>query len=232
MQTKVCNKCRIEKDIEQFSIYKRKMANQVYKNYIRIYCKKCQAQDKANWRKNNPEKVKLQNKTERALNSKKKWLKNNKEKRKQYEKEYYLKNIEKYKEVSKTSKVKERKKIYKRNRMHNDPIFRIRNNISNAIFKALKKGKSNKAGNSILKYLNYTIIDLKYYLQNQFDNKMDWNNYGIYWHIDHIIPQSDLPYNSMEDNNFKICWSLNNLRPLEAKQNIIDGATRIRHKKT
>lgn len=72
---------------------------------------------------------------------------------------------------------------------------------------------------------------------------MNWNNQGTYnvqtwdsndsttwtWQLDHIIPQSDLPYISMEDNNFKKCWSLNNLRPLSAKQNLLDGATRIRH---
>ena len=51
------------------------------------------------------------------------------------------------------------------------------------------------------------------------------------WHIDHIIPQSLLPYSSMEDDNFKKCWALSNLRPLSAKQNLLDGANRIRHKK-
>jgi hypothetical protein len=70
---------------------------------------------------------------------------------------------------------------------------------------------------------------------------MNWNNYGIYytnlwndndpstwvWNIDHIIPQSKLPYTSMEDDNFKKCWALDNLRPYSAKQNIIDGNKRF-----
>lgn len=43
--------------------------------------------------------------------------------------------------------------------------------------------------------------------------------HGIYWHIDHIIPQFNLLYTSMEDNNFKTCWALNNLRALETTQN-------------
>lgn len=58
------------------------------------------------------------------------------------------------------------------------------------------------------------------------DDKSTWT-----WNIDHIIPQSDLPYTSMKDENFKICWSLNNLRPYSAKQNIEEGAKKIRHKK-
>jgi hypothetical protein len=65
---------------------------------------------------------------------------------------------------------------------------------------------------------------------------MTWNTHGIYnsktwddndvstwrWQIDHIIPQSILPYTSIEDNNFKKCWALENLRPYSAKQNILD----------
>jgi hypothetical protein len=74
---------------------------------------------------------------------------------------------------------------------------------------------------------------------------MNWDNYGKYnpktwddndsstwkWNIDHIIPQAKLPYTSEKDVNFKKCWSLNNLRPYSAKQNLLDGATKIRHKR-
>ena len=86
---------------------------------------------------------------------------------------------------------------------------------------------------------------LKQHLENQFESWMTWNNWGRYsldtwkdddqatwtWQIDHIIPQSDLPYSSMEDENFQKCWQLNNLRPLSAKQNILDGVNKIRHGK-
>jgi hypothetical protein len=72
---------------------------------------------------------------------------------------------------------------------------------------------------------------------------MTWENYGSYsskiwdddnvsiwtWQIDHIIPQSCLPYASMEDDNFNKCWALENLRPLSAKQNYLDGARKTRH---
>jgi hypothetical protein len=73
---------------------------------------------------------------------------------------------------------------------------------------------------------------------------MNWDNYGPFgakewndnnqltwtWNLDHIIPQAILPYMDMTDENFQICWALSNLRPYSAKQNGIDGATRIRHK--
>ena len=51
------------------------------------------------------------------------------------------------------------------------------------------------------------------------------------WNIDHIKPQSDFVFTSFEDIEVIKCWGLDNLRPLSAKQNVIDGARRIRHKK-
>ena len=98
-------------------------------------------------------------------------------------------------------------------------------------------------GISIIKYLPYSIKELKCYLENKFESWMTWNNWGAYnkytwidndqstwtWNIDHIIPQSNLPYSLMTDDNFKKCWSLDNLRPLSAKQNVLDGINRVRH---
>ena len=38
-----------------------------------------------------------------------------------------------------------------------------------------------------------------------------------------IYPQSKLPYDSMTHPNFLKCWALENLQPLEAKENISKG---------
>jgi len=79
--------------------------------------------------------------------------------------------------------------------------------------------------------------DLKKHLESQFEEWMNWDNYGVYrvdgwddndsttwtWQIDHIIPHSSFKYSSMEDEEFKKCWDLSNLRPYSSKQNIIDG---------
>jgi hypothetical protein len=126
-----------------------------------------------------------------------------------------------------------------------DPNFVLRRLFSHAIWRGLKNAGSSKKAETCLKYLGYTIAEARAYIESKFEWWMTWDNYGKYetktwndndpstwkWNIDHIIPQEDLPYVSMEDENFKICWSLNNLRPLDAKQNQIDGITRIRHKK-
>jgi hypothetical protein len=49
--------------------------------------------------------------------------------------------------------------------------------------------------------------------------------------IDHIKPQSDFVFTSFEDIEVIKCWGLDNLRPLSAKQNVIEGANRTRHNK-
>jgi hypothetical protein len=120
-------------------------------------------------------------------------------------------------DIVKKDKKRQYNNKYERNRKIIDPVYKLRKNCSRLIKHALKGSQS---GQSVLKYLSYTMKDLKDHLESQFDSKMSWSNYGIYWHIDHVHPQSLLPYTSMEDNNFKICWSLNNLRPLEAVENM------------
>lgn len=123
-----------------------------------------------------------------------------------------------------------------------EPSIRLRKNISIHIAHVLKEGGSIK-NKSFLKAVSYSMEELRRHLERQFDPWMDWSNYGKYskgewqendlttwtWSLDHIIPQSDLPYTSMEDENFKKCWALENLRPLSSKQNLIDGVMRSRH---
>ena len=103
-----------------------------------------------------------------------------------------------------------------------------------------KRFSFNKNGQSSSKYLPYTIQELKQHLEKQFEPWMNWDNQGKYdpktwndgdpttwtWQIDHIIPQSKLSYTSIDQDNFQKAWALNNLRPLSAKQNILDGNRR------
>lgn len=144
------------------------------------------------------------------------YCKNNKEKIAEGNKKYYHNNYEKIRKLN---------NIYYNKRCNSDPSFKLRKICSNRIYQTLRNIRGNKGG-SILKYLPYTIQELKEHLEKQFEPWMNWDNYGLAtpnkktWQIDHIIPQSKLPYLSMEDDNFKKCWALENLRPLEAFENI------------
>lgn len=132
----------------------------------------------------------------------------------------------------------QRRRIYRKKRYKGDVAYKLRVLVSRAVSYGMKKD-----GLSVTKYLPYSFKELKTHLESQFESWMNWENHGQYntklwddhdsstwtWHIDHIVPQSSLPYFSMKDDNFTKCWALSNLRPLAAKQNHQDGVSRIRH---
>lgn len=186
---------------------------------------------------------------EEISQAKKQYRLENKEKIKKYTKEYTENHKKEKKQYYKTHEpeIKKYKKEYKKNRIKNDPVFKLRNNTSRSVNLGLKNREVNKNGHSFYKLIGYTPQELMDHLMNHPEKEswMNENNQGIYnpeswddnnsstwvWNIDHIIPHSEFHYISMEDDNFKKCWALSNLRPLSAKQNIIDGSTRIRHKR-
>jgi len=169
---------------------------------------------------------------------------NNKDELNAISKEYYKNNtdaikirVKKYIEANQED-IRIYSKEYQKNRRKNDPSFRLRGIISTRVGQALHIDGNSKSGGSILKHLPYSMQELKDHLEKQFEPWMTWDNHGLHsskeydennantwkWNIDHIIPQSKLPYISMTDNNFQKCWALNNLRPLLAKTNIQKGA--------
>ena len=140
------------------------------------------------------------------------WIKNRnivENNRKRTAKEWYLKN--------KKRKYKLAYKLRKQKRKSN-PSFRLYLNISSAISVSLR-GK--KARQKWQKLVGYSIDDLIRHLEKQFDDKMNWENYGSYWWIDHIKPRSLFKYENAEDSEFQKCWALRNLQPLEKIENII-----------
>src|SRR5258708_528487 len=152
----------------------------------------------------------------------------NKEEIKEYKKEYYTENKE---------DIKEYNNKYEKNKYKMHPAYKLRKNLSISIRMALHSNGSSKNGQSILKYLPYTIEELKQYLELLFEPWMSWENHGKYniktwdendqktwtWNIDHITPQSHLSYDNMEHPNFNKCWALENLRPYNSKNNIEDN---------
>ncbi len=136
---------------------------------------------------------------------------------------------------------------YKKNKRESDPIYQLRLLISSSVGRGLKIRNSSKQGGSCFKALGFTPQKLMDHLMNHPEKEwwMNENNHGAYkaelwddddpftfvWHIDHKIPHSEFKYTSMDDPEFKKCWALENLRPYSAKQNVIDGGSRVRHNK-
>lgn len=69
--------------------------------------------------------------------------------------------------------------------------------------------------------LPYSSAELRLHLERQFVGSMSWENYGTYWHIDHIVPLSQF---APDDG---VAWCLSNLRPLEAKKNLEKSDRRL-----
>jgi hypothetical protein len=132
---------------------------------------------------------------------------------------------------------------YCRLKRQNDPLFKLRGIISCSINYYLKQNGSSKNKNSCLQFLPFSIKELKEHLEKHFEPWMNWKNWSKYnskiwndndqstwtWQIDHIIPDAVFTYKNMACDDFKECWKLENLRPYSAKQNVIDGITKVRH---
>lgn len=143
--------------------------------------------------------------------------------------------------LKKWKDINERKRFLRKT----NPVHRMRADVSREVARMLKNQGAGKNGASITKYLSYSTKDLTNYIESKFEPWMNWGNQGIYhpkiwddndsttwtWQIDHVIPHSDLPYDSMAHPNFQKAWALSNLRPLSAKQNNQDGVNRTRHQK-
>jgi len=237
INTKICSKCGVEKpETEEFFYFRNDQ--QKFNNQ----CKKCKKEYCKKYSAANQEIIK---------EKQKKYYAENQEEIKEKVKKYRISNPDKIRERNKKyqannkEKIKERKRKYEKNKRQTDPAFALGKDISRMISYALKNQNASKNGGSKWDYLPYTEEQLIAHIESLFDPWMNWENRGNYnsktwndqdsstwtWQVDHIIPQSDLKFDSMKHPNFLKCWALSNLRPLNAKQNFIDGATRARHKK-
>ena len=134
-----------------------------------------------------------------------KWFKNNycREKRTAELKEWRGNNREKARSLSRRSQAYRRKIVKHR--------------ISHAMSANINYSIKNKNNGHWEKIVGYSLKDLMGHLEKQFDENMNWNNYGHgkhKWSIDHIIPVAVFNFEKLENIDFKRCWALKNLRPL------------------
>lgn len=114
------------------------------------------------------------------------------------------------------------KNKWKKYKIKNDPhYYKIKRNVSNGIWCKIVRGRGFKKDLKISS-LPYTTKELMEHLEKLFKPGMSWENYGK-WHIDHIIPDCNFKYKSMNDADFLKSWSLNNLQPLWAIENLKKG---------
>lgn len=215
-ETKVCNKCKIEKPISDFS--KKNKLKDGTQRYQSI-CKECFNKNDAVRRSTDEYKkykkeygytYYIENK-EKISNNKKEYHIKNKEKILKKKKEYRDKpeNKEKAKSYIKEYKVKNREKYYqyRRNNPHIIAWRRI-------LYRTLYYLGTEKEGHT-QDILGYSAVQLKHRIESQFVEGMHWGNYGE-WEIDHIRPLTSFDMNS----DPSIVNSLDNLQPLWKEDNM------------
>lgn len=151
---------------------------------------------------------------------------NNKEKILQYKKDYYKNNIEKYKQYGIDNRERSNANALKLvlYKLKTDPIYRLQFNIRSRIKAAFRLKKATKCKKSE-ELLGCSIKIAKEHLQSKFLPTMTWENYGKYWHIDHIIPCNSFDLSNEDEQ--KKCFHYTNLQPLFAVTQIINGVEYI-----
>jgi hypothetical protein len=127
--------------------------------------------------------------------------------------EWYSKNPEKKTEYAKRWRERNPDKV--REMMRNQrqrPSFKCRRNARKRMMEILK------APESFSSLLGCTGGELAAYLEAKFTKKMSWDNYGTYWHIDHIIPLAKFDLSCPKQRALACHWT--NLQPLEAEENL------------
>jgi len=141
----------------------------------------------------------------------------------QKSREYKNKHLEEHKEYTKDyaknnhDRLLTYKNNYNRTKYATDIEHRLRVCFGSNLYNSLKHKKGGQKWETIV---GYTLEQLMEHLESKFDDKMTWENYGTYWHVDHIVGVANFNYTSYEDEAFKKCWSLENLQPLYGPDNL------------
>ena len=200
METKICNCCKIEKNISDFSNNKR------FEDNKNVTCKECNGARSLKYYYSNKELVELKRKeyiqTEKYKIRRQNYLKENREEINRVKKLYKLNNREKV--------LQDKREYYQRKK--NDPIFALSKRLRQRIYHIVNGNNKSK---STLEVLGCSYEEFKIHIENQFTEGMSWDRLNEI-HIDHIIPISSAE--TLED-----VYRLNhytNLQPLWARDNI------------
>ena len=198
MISKICGRCKDEKNLDEFYREKAKPDGRA------VYCKECSKAVRQKYHKQN---------RDRENQRSRDYIKKHKER-------VYAK-IKEYQATPKGIEVKQRANRESTRRRKQNPTFALSNAVATRIAMTINsKHKSDYSKSKYIASLPFSIEELKQHLENLFTPEMNWQNYGSYWHIDHIIPISAFNFEKPTDDEFLKCWSLENLQPLPAIENL------------
>ena len=214
----ICTKCNKNKSLNCF----------YFRNNTKKYrrdCIECHSIRTKIYRENNKEKIKKLKKDYREKNLDKilenrlVYYKNNKQKWIDYRENNKEKINYNYRQCKKRNPeiFKIRNKINRRRRREKDPLYRVVCALRTRVIDAIK---NNRKSSKTLDLLGCSIQYYKIFLENKFQDGMNWENYGRKgWHIDHIIPCSSFDLSDPEEQ--RKCFHYTNTQSLWEIDNII-----------
>jgi hypothetical protein len=224
-ESKICNKCKLEKVIEEFH------KDAKTRTGTHSFCRSCVKKERdkfkeknleatRKWRKANPEKYKL---------AKRRWEKANPEKHKAYIEGYKPTMHQKQSEWYERNKELHSKRttLRKKERQKEDPVYRL----FMAAKDHLRHFQKRIFGKKIIRSKEAfgTTPDLLFqYIVSKFTEGMTFDNYGL-WHLDHFKPIAAFPFDTCKtldelQEMLKEAYHYTNLQPLWAKDNIQKGS--------
>ena len=135
----------------------------------------------------------------KSNNKAKIWVEENKERMQELQSQWHQNN-----------KSKINKKYVEK--WNNDPAFKIKKNTQRRLLALIEKDDSTK------KYLGTEYGFVKEWLEFCFTKEMNWENYGKFWHIDHVIPLNT--FDLLLKNNQLIAFNWKNLMPYKKEDNM------------
>ena len=219
---KVCITCNLEQVEDNFHKDKSR------KDGLNPRCKLCKSAIDAKYRESHKDIIHQKNKSYYQSNSNAikekatKWYNEHKEQHKSRMQLYFQENKKKIKQKQKEWNERHKQKgqeymnLYIKTKYHTDLQYKTKSILS-ARMRACIKNKSN----STESLLGCTFDHFLQWIEYQFDENMTWDNYGSYWHFDHVQPCASFDMSSTNDQ--LACFNWKNVRPLEALKNISKG---------
>jgi hypothetical protein len=89
--------------------------------------------------------------------------------------------------------------------------YRIKKSLAARLRNVLDKA------DTTMNYIGCNIQYFREWLEYNFTEEMNWDNYGSLWSIDHVIPVCKFNL-TVEEEKFK-CWNWSNMMPVTVKYN-------------
>lgn len=107
--------------------------------------------------------------------------------------------------------LREQKTEWCRNESNNNMNYRIKKSLAARLRNVLNKT------DTTMNYIGCNIQYLREWFEYNFTQEMNWDNYGSYWSIDHVIPVCKFDLTN-ETEKLK-CWNWTNMMPVSIQYN-------------